>query len=247
MIIYPTIELQNGKCVSLNRGVIEDPMIWHVDPVKIAGSFADSGAEWMHVTDLDAIDGSDGNSELVAKIIRTAGIPVQLGGGFRSRDQVEYWIDKGAGRIVVGSLATRDPQLVKALAKYYPDQIVLSVDVWRGQVMMDGWRRASAFTPESFIQAYANTPFAAIVVTDVDADVDNTDGSIGLITGIAESTRTPIIGSGFVRNVDDISRLQLLRSVSGVLIGRALFRKDVDLVEALAAATDRVERQAEFI
>ena len=144
MIVYPTIELQHGRCVSLNRGRIDEPMIWHVDPVDTARGFAEAGAEWMHLTDFDAIEGRDENSDLVEQIIRSAGIPVQLAGGFRTAAGVERWIDKGVGRIVISSLATRDPNTVKELAKRHPDQIVLSVDVWKGQVMVDGWRTVSA-------------------------------------------------------------------------------------------------------
>ncbi len=117
MIVYPMIELQHGRCVSLNRGRIEDPMIWHVDPVETARDYAAAGAEWMHLTDFDAIDGSEENSDLVENIIRGAGIPVQIGGGFRTAAGVEHWIDKGAGRIVIGSLAAHDPQTVKELAR----------------------------------------------------------------------------------------------------------------------------------
>ncbi len=100
MIIYPTIELHNGKCVSLTRGRLDEPFIWHVDPVETARGFAAAGAEWMHLTDINALAGDGNNNDLLEKIIRSAGIPVQLGGGFRSREVVETWIDKGAGRIV---------------------------------------------------------------------------------------------------------------------------------------------------
>ena len=99
MIIYPTIELQNGQCVSLNKGRLEEPVLWHIDPVERACGFAAAGAEWMQITDLDAIEGNFCNADLIQTIIRAAGIPVQLGGGFQSRTRVEEWIDKGVGRI----------------------------------------------------------------------------------------------------------------------------------------------------
>lgn len=246
MIIYPTIELQNGRCVSLDHGRLDAPMIWHVDPVETARGFAAAGAQWMHLTDFDAVDGSDGNAELVEEIIRAAGIPVQLGGGMRSREAAERWIDKGAGRIVVGTWAAQDPEAVRELAKYRPDQVVLAVDVWQGQVMTEGWRQASAFTPEAFIEAFGDTPFAGIVVTDVDSDMEDVEAQLGLISGLAAAAHSPVIASGVVRSVDDISRLAYIPNIAGALVGRALFRKSLDLAEALAVAQPGPEPVAEF-
>ncbi|MEM1006929.1 MAG: 1-(5-phosphoribosyl)-5-[(5-phosphoribosylamino)methylideneamino] imidazole-4-carboxamide isomerase, partial [Pseudomonadota bacterium] len=191
MRIYPTMELQNGRCVTLDKGRLEDAMIWHVNPVDTARSWSAAGAEWMHLTDFDAIEGRDTNADLVEEIIRTAEMPVQLAGGMRTREHVEHWIDKGAGRIVIGTLAAWEPNLVKELAKLYPDQIVLAVDVWNGSVMTDGWRSQSAFSPEAFIDAFADTPFAAILVTDIDSDMEDVEAQLGLISGLAQHSRTP--------------------------------------------------------
>ncbi len=245
-MIYPTMELQNGRCVTLDKGRLEDAMIWHVDPVETARSWSAAGAEWMQLTDFDAIEGRDTNASLVEEIIRSAEMPVQLAGGMRSREQVEHWIDKGAGRVVIGTLAARDPNLVKELAKLYPDQIVLAVDVWQGRVMTEGWRSQSAFTPEAFIDAFAGTPFAAILVTDIDSDMEDLDAQLGLISGLAEKSRTPIIASGVVRTADDISRLAYIHNISGAIVGRALFRKTLDLKEALSVASSAREPVAQF-
>ncbi|MCV2868522.1 1-(5-phosphoribosyl)-5-[(5-phosphoribosylamino)methylideneamino] imidazole-4-carboxamide isomerase [Defluviimonas sp. WL0002] len=247
MIIYPTIELQNGRCVSLPRGNMSEAAIWHVDPVEKAQEFAHAGAEWMHVTDFDAVAGDSQNRDLVLRIIREAGIPVQLGGGFRSRDRIEEWIDLGAGRIVVGTLAAQNPHLVKELANRHVDQIVLAVDVWQGQVMVEGWKAQSAYTAEGFINAFADTPFAGIIVTDIAADIEGADAALGMIEGIARSTRVPVIASGIVRTLDDISRLKLLGDVSGAIVGRALFNRTVDLAEALVEARPTRQQAAEFI
>lgn len=246
MMIYPTIELQGGRCVSLDKGRLDEATIWHVDPVETARGFAAAGAEWMHVTDFDAVEGRDVNTALVEEIIRSAGIPVQLGGGFRNRDSVERWIDKGAGRIVIGTLAARDPHLVRELAKYHPDQIVLAVDVWRGQVMTEGWRTPSAFTPDGFIAAFGDAPFAGIIITDIDSDMDEVDAQLGLIAGLAARAQSPVIASGVVRSVDDIARLTYVPNIAGALVGRALFRKSIDLAHALAVAQPGPEPVAEF-
>ncbi|UWQ92942.1 1-(5-phosphoribosyl)-5-[(5-phosphoribosylamino)methylideneamino] imidazole-4-carboxamide isomerase [Rhodobacteraceae bacterium M382] len=246
MMIFPTMELQNGRCVTLDKGKLDSAMIWHVDPVETARGFAAAGAEWMHLTDFNAIDGDDGNEALIEEIVRSVGIPVQLGGGMRTRDAVERWIDKGAGRIVVGTLAARDPQLVIELAKHYPDQIVLAVDVWQGQVMTEGWRQAGAFSPEDYIKAFEGVPFAGIVVTDIDSDMDDVEAQLGLISGLAATAKSPLIASGVVRSADDISRLKYLPNISGALVGRALFRKTMSLEEALEVARPTPEAVAEF-
>ncbi len=246
MIIYPTIELKDGKCVSLTRGRLQEPEIWHVDPIETARGFAEAGAHWMHVTDIDALAGGGDNNDLIEEIIRAAGIPVQLGGGFRSRDRVSQWIDKGAGRIVVGTMAAHEPDLLRELAKYFPDQMVLSVDIYQGHVMTDGWRSASAFSPEDFVRAFDNAPLAGIIVTDIDADIEEQEGRLGIISGLAAHTRHPVIARGTVRSADDVARLKYVSNISGTLIGRALMSRDVDLAEALAVAQPEPEPTATF-
>ncbi|MCG6902958.1 MAG: 1-(5-phosphoribosyl)-5-[(5-phosphoribosylamino)methylideneamino] imidazole-4-carboxamide isomerase [Rhodobacter sp.] len=247
MILYPTIELLNGRCVSLNRGRLDEPHIWHVDPVEKALEFAAAGAQWLHVTDFDAVQGSNANEALVTEIIRCAGAPVQLAGGIRTREKAERWIDQGAGRLVVGTLAAQNPGLVKALAKSFPDQIVLAVDVWQGRVMTEGWQTQSAFEPAGFMAAYSDTPLAAFLVTDIDSDIEDTDASLGLISGLANATKTPLIASGLVRALDDISRLKYVRNVAGAIVGRALFRKAFTLEEAMAVVAQAPEPVADFI
>ncbi len=247
MMIYPTMELLDGRCVSLTRGRIEEAAIWHVDPVETARSWAATGAEWMHLTDFDGVDGGDGNADIVSQIIRTVGMPVQLAGGFRTADSVARWIDKGAGRIVISTLAAQDPMTVKALAKSYPDQIVLSVDVWKGRVMINGWRQESSFSPDSFIKAFNDAPLAGIVVTDIESDIADYDAQLGVVSGLASVARAPVIASGVVRTIDDVARLKYVPNISGAIIGRALMQKTVDLKEALDLARPEPEPVAEFI
>lgn len=246
MIIYPTLEILNGKSVSLTRGRLEEPVIWHVDPVETARQFAAAGAEWMHVTDMNALIGDGNNDALIEEIIRAARIPVQLGGGFRSRERVGHWIDRGAGRVVIGTMATHDPDLVKELAKRHPDQIVLAVDMFQGHVMTEGWRKYSALEPDSFVAAFDNEPLAGIIVTDIDADIEDQDGQLGVISGLASKTRHPVIARGTIRSTDDVSRLKYVYNIAGTIIGRALLSKDVDLAEALAVARPEPEKVAEF-
>jgi phosphoribosylformimino-5-aminoimidazole carboxamide ribotide isomerase len=247
MMIYPTIELQNGRCVSLHRGRIEEPQIWHVDPIAKAKGFAADGAEWLHVTDLDWVVGGDGNAAIIEDIILHCGIPVQLGGGFRSLDAIANWIDKGAGRIVVSSLAAQNPDIVKQAAKRFPDQIVVAVDVFQGQLMTNGWRDTAAITPADFMAAFDEDPLAAFIVTDIDADIEDSDGSLGVISHLADGARAPVIARGLSRSLDDIARLKYVQHISGAIIGRALFDKTIALSDALAVANARPGPTAEFI
>jgi len=247
MILYPMIELLDGRCVSLFRGRTDEPHIWHLDPVEKAKSFAKSGAEWLQITDFDAMSGDERNTDLIREIIRTVGIPVQLGGGFRSLERIAEWIDHGAGRIIVGTLALHQPALVKEAAKLFPDQIVLAVDVFEGVVVSDGWRQKSAFTPSAFLKAFENDPFASIIVTDIDANIGDAEDSIALITQLAGEAKTQVIARGLSRTLDDLSRLKYVPFVSGALIGRALFDGSIDLEAALEVVKPEIEKRAQFI
>ncbi len=247
MIIYPTIELLNGSCVSLFRGRLEEPHIWHVNPLEKTRSFADAGADWITITDFDAMNGSDQNSGLIEEIILQAGASVQLGGGFRSIGQITDWIERGAGRIVVGTLAVIAPDVVKQAAKMYPDQIVISVDVFQGSVMSDGWRNPSAITPQSFVQTFEKDPIAAIIVTDIDANLEEADDSLALVTELAGIAKAPVIARGLSRSLDDLARLKYVPHISGAIISRALFDQSIDLDEAVALAAEAPEETAEFI
>lgn len=244
MDIYPGIELLDGRCVSLYRGRLDEPQIWHVNPVEKARSYFDNGATWINVTDFDAIAGDEKNTDLIQEIIQHCGASIQLGGGFRSLQRISEWIDRGAGRIVVGTLAVMAPDIVKQAAKLYPDQIVLAVDVYKGSLMSDGWRQPSAIDPAVFIKTFENDPLAAIIVTDIDADLEEADDSLALITKYAGLAKAPVIAHGLSRNMDDIARLKYVPHVSGAIINRALFNQDINLEEAFQLAAIQEETAA---
>ena len=247
MIIYPYIALRGGRCVNLLRGRIDEPVTYDADPVETAVEFAHAGAEWLHVVDLDAVAGDGSNAELIREIIRQAGAPVMVGGGIRSAEQVREWSDAGAGRMVFGTAAVRSPQMVKELSYAYPDQIVISVDVWQGQVTIDGWREQTAFDPIDFVKQYAGWPLSQIIFTDIDRDLDLPESSLALVTKLASETSTPVIASGLARSLDDISALKYLYNISGAIVGRALFEGTFTLEEALEVATPTPEPIAAFV
>jgi phosphoribosylformimino-5-aminoimidazole carboxamide ribotide isomerase len=247
MIIYPNITLRGGRCVNLVRGRIDEPIVFDADPVETAVSYAHAGAEWLHVVDLDAIAGDGSNGEIIREIIRRANAPVMVGGGIRSAEQVREWCDAGAGRMVFGTAAVRAPQMVKELSYAYPDQIVISVDVWQGNVVVDGWRETTAFEAVDFVQQFAGWPLSQIIFTDIDRDLDLPESSFALITKLASETSTPVIANGLARSLDDLSALKYLYNISGAIVGRALFEGAYTLEEALELAVPEPEPIASLV
>ncbi|MEM7178373.1 MAG: 1-(5-phosphoribosyl)-5-[(5-phosphoribosylamino)methylideneamino] imidazole-4-carboxamide isomerase [Pseudomonadota bacterium] len=246
MIIYPKIQLKNGRCVSAPLVGGGEPAIWHLDPVEKAKSFAEAGAEWMQVTDMDAIAATGSNAELIKEIIRKAGIPVQVTGGIRSMERVHQWAEAGAGHMVIGTAAVRNPDFLRQAASHYPDQIVLAVDVLDGHVMIEGRTEATTFEPIDFVKAFERVPLAAVLCTDIDRKNEAPGSSIALTTSLAEATATPVISAGLVKTIDDVSRLKYVYNIAGAVIGRSLFSQDIDLTDAIHVARAEPERVAEF-
>lgn len=248
MMIYPTLEVQRGRCVSLHRGRLEAPRAWPGDPVETACRFAAAGASWLHVTDLDAVERAETtNAALLREIIRAVRIPVQVAGGMGTMDRIAEWLDAGAGRVVIGTTAVADPGFVHRAARRWPDAVVLAVDVMGGRVMAGGWRTKTAFAPVDFVGWFAADPLAAVVVTDIDADIDAADASLSRVTAVAGAATQPVIARGTIRGLDDISRLKYVPRVHGTMIGRALMDGSVDLGRALAVAESPREAVAPFL
>ena len=199
------------------------------------------------MVDLDAVAGTGSNAGLIRDIIRQAGTQVQVAGGIRSAEQVREWFDAGAGRMVFGTAAVRAPRMVKELSYAYPDQIAVAVDVWQGNVTIDGWREQTAFDPIDFVKQFAGWPVSQIIFTDIDHDLELPESSLALITKLASETATPVIASGLARSLDDISALKYLYNISGAIVGRPLFEGVFTLEEALELAAPSPEPIAEFV
>jgi len=247
MIIYPYIALRDGRCVNLRHGRIDEPITFDADPLETAKAYGQSGAEWLHVVDLDAVAGSGSNSDLIRDIIRQTSASVQVAGGIRSADSVRDWSDAGAGRMVFGTAAVQAPRMVKELSYAYPDQIAVSIDVWQGKVVIDGWRESTAFGAIDFVKQFDGWPLSQIIFTDIDRDLEQPDSNLSLITKLASETSTPVIASGFARSLDEISALKYLYNISGAIVGWALFEGVFTLEEALSVASASPEPIAEFV
>ncbi len=238
MIIYPDIELQNGKCVNLVRGQMDQPVVYDVDPLEAARKFAAEGAEWLHVIDLDAVDegGGNGNCDLVCALIKAVPVPIQVAGGIRSMNAVDWWMEQGAGRVVVGTAAVKDPSFVREACTKYPGKITVSVDSRDGKVVIEGWRETTMFSPLEFARQFEAMDVAGLIFTDIDRDDDLPDSSLAATTEIATEVILPVIASGTVKTLDDVSTLRYLPNIAGAITGRALFGGTFTLPEAIEVA-----------
>ena len=237
MIIYPDIELHNGKCVNLKHGSIEDPTIFEISPEEAAKKFEDGGAEWLHVVDLDGVFEHLGeNSEIIKKIISKSNIPVQVGGGIRSLSSADWWMDNGASRIVLGTAAVVDQRLVEVLCSKYADKVVISIDARDGNAVSHGWKNTSAFTALELAKRFERSGVAAIIYTDIDRYDELAESSMANTTQMGTALSCPVISSGTIRNIDDISMLANLPNISGAVTGWALFHEKISIEDAVEVA-----------
>ncbi len=247
MIIYPDLELRKGRLVNLIRNRIESPVIYDLDPVEAAHDLARQGAAWLHVVDLDAVFNEGENNDIIRKIIRTASCSVQVGGGIRSMEKVHGWMDAGAARVVIATAAVKYPHFVMAAATAYPDSVVVSIDARGGRVLVDGWTEATIFTPGDFVHQFDNVGLAAIIYTDIDRDEDFPGSTMAHATSLAAKIRTPVIVSGVVKTLDDISTLSYLPNIAGAITSRALFGGAFTFAQANAIAVERHAQAAPLL
>ncbi len=240
MIIFPDIELQNGKCVNLVRGQMDQPVVYDRDPVAAAKAFAEEGAEWLHVVDLDAVAKKEvNNAALIEEIIDTVHIPVQVAGGIGTHHEIDHWFERGASRVVVATAAVVEPRMVIEAASHHPGKIVISVDARGGQVVIEGWKKTTAWTPLEFARQFETAGLAGIIFTDIDRDDELPESSLAATTDLATELIVPVIASGTVKVLDDISTLHYLPNIAGAIVGRALFNGVFTLPEAIEVVRSR--------
>ena len=247
MIIYPKIELQNGKVVQLKGGDMQQPVEYGTSAMDAAKEFVQAGAEYLHVVDLDGVaQGGQHNAEQICEIIDHAGVPVQVAGGIRTMNTLQWWMDHGATRAVLGTAVVNDPHFVREACKYYPDKIIISIDAKNDQVVVDGWTRPTAYTPLELAKSLEQAGVAAVIYTDIDSAHDLPETSFAMTTQMATDLDIPVFSSGVARTLDDVSTLSNLPNISGVVIGRALFDHEIDLNEAIEIGKTKPTK-AEFI
>lgn len=240
MIIYPAIDLKNGRCVRLVQGDMTRDTVYNEDPAAQAHEWARTGFSWLHVVDLDgAVHGAPENHHAVREIIQAVDIPVQLGGGIRTHAQIEHWLSEGVSRVILGTAAVRDPDLVRTACREYPGQIAVGIDALDGEVMVEGWVDGSNIQAVELAGHFEDAGVAAIIYTDIDRDGTGKGINIEATKSLAASTDIPVIASGGAGSLDDIKAVKaaaVSHGLSGVIVGKAFYDKRIDPHAALNTA-----------
>ncbi|MSP68524.1 MAG: 1-(5-phosphoribosyl)-5-[(5-phosphoribosylamino)methylideneamino]imidazole-4-carboxamide isomerase [Alphaproteobacteria bacterium] len=235
MILYPAIDLKDGACVRLVRGAMESATVFSDDPAAQARAFAAAGAEWLHVVDLNgAIKGRPVNGTAVRAIVAAVGMPVQLGGGIRDAATIERWLASGVTRVILGTVAVRDPELVRRTCREHPGRIVVGIDARGGQVLVQGWTEASTIGAVELARRFEDAGVAAVIHTNIDHDGAMLGPDVAGTAALARAVGLPVIASGGVRNLADLDALKAEDVIAGVVVGRALYDGTLDLRAAIA-------------
>jgi phosphoribosylformimino-5-aminoimidazole carboxamide ribotide isomerase len=236
MEIWPAIDLKDGEVVRLAEGDMARATVYGRDPAAAAAGFRAAGATRLHVVDLDgAFAGESRNADAVAAILAATDAEVQVGGGIRSGEAIDRWIDRGVGRVVLGTIALEAPELVRAAARRHPGRIVVAVDARDGRVATRGWAALSDLTAIDVGRRFADAGVAALLYTDVARDGLLRGPNLEATEALAAAVPIPVLASGGVGSLDDLARLRAARGIAGVVIGRALYEGRFTLAQALAA------------
>lgn len=236
--LFPAIDLKDGQCVRLIQGNMNQATVFSSSPAAQAKAFEDMGFEYLHVVDLNgAFAGQSENRQSVTDILSAVSMPVQLGGGIRTLEHVERWLEAGISRLILGTIAVRDPDFVKACAKAHPGRIAVGIDARDGFVAVEGWAEVSDLNAVDLAKAFEDSGVAAMIVTDIGRDGLKTGVNVHLTAELANAVSIPVIASGGVRSVEDITSLRASGApIAGSILGRALYDGDIDPKAALDAA-----------
>ena len=229
--LYPAIDLRHGRCVRLHQGDFDQETVYGDDPVAVARSFAEAGAPWVHVVDLDASRRDGSNRDLVVAVAKEAGIPVQTGGGVRDGSLLE----EGVQRVVLGSVAVEEPHLVRELGERHPGRVAVGLDHRDGEVRTRGWEEGSGRNLLDLVKELEGDHVAAFIVTDISRDGVLAGPDVEGYARLLATTSVPIIASGGVGTLDDLRALAALDGLSGVIVGKAIYERRFTVAEALAA------------
>ena len=239
MILYPAIDLKDGQCVRVLHGDLTTATVFNASPADQARQFVESGFHWVHVVDLNgAVQGRAINEKAVEAILENVSIPIQLGGGIRSMKDVERWIEAGVSRVILGTIAVTDPEVVKAAARQWPEQIAVSVDVRKGKVATQGWTESSDLDAVTVSRRFEDAGVGALIITDIDRDGTVMGFNVEAFGAIADAVNIPVIAAGGLASVQDIVRLRAHTGVpiAGAVLGRALYNGAISPAEALKVA-----------
>ena len=239
MILFPAIDLKDGKCVRLLRGDMARATVFNDSPAAQAKAFAQAGCEWLHLVDLNgAIEGKPVNDAAVSNILKSVSIPVQLGGGIRDLATIGTWLKKGINRVILGTVALKNPALVKDACKQFPGRIVVGIDARDGLVAVEGWAKTSEVRALDLALKFEDCGVSAIVYTDIDRDGTSVGLNVESTVDLAYALTTPVIASGGVSAITDLEELkrEAGAGIEGVICGRALYDGRIDVKAALKLA-----------
>ena len=239
MILYPAIDLKGGRCVRLLRGDLSEATVFNDDPADQASKFAKQGFQWLHVVDLDgAVEGRSVTASAVAAILRAVSIPVQIGGGLRNMSSIAAWIEQGVSRVILGTAAVRDPELVRAAAAAFPEQVAVGIDLRDGRAAVDGWLETSDVSGIDLARRFEDAGVCALIVTDISRDGALQGVNIEAVGAVADAVHIPVIASGGIAGLSDIHGLKARTGapIAGAVLGKALYTGALLAGEALAAA-----------
>jgi len=232
MTIYPAIDIRGGKCVRLKQGRYDDITIFSDDPVKMALQFQNAGAKYLHVVDLDAARGDSDNREIIKAIAKELGIPVQVGGGIRTMADIEEVLGFGVSRVIIGTSAVKDPEMVKEAVEKFGNRIAVGIDARNSFVAIEGWEKTSQLKAVEHAKNMEALGVQTIVYTDIATDGMLAGPNILAMSEMVRKVRIDVIASGGVASLKDIRRLKEV-GVAGVIVGKAIYTGDVDLRKAL--------------
>ncbi|WP_350335758.1 1-(5-phosphoribosyl)-5-[(5-phosphoribosylamino)methylideneamino]imidazole-4-carboxamide isomerase [Coralliovum pocilloporae] len=236
MILFPAIDLKDGQCVRLKLGDMDQATVFNDNPGAQAKAFQDQGFEWLHVVDLNgAFAGESVNGAAVEAILASTTNPVQLGGGIRDLAGIETWLEKGIRRVILGTVAVRDPDLVREACRLFPGRVAVGIDAKGGNVAVEGWAETSELTAIDLAKQFEDAGVAAIIYTDIDRDGILKGLNIPSTLALAEAVSIPVIASGGLASIDDIKRLLEpdCAKLEGAISGRALYDGRLDPKETM--------------
>ena len=236
MILYPAIDIKDGVCVRLLRGDMSAATIFNTDPADQGRAFAEAGFEWLHIVDLNgAVEGRPVNADAVAAILEAVDMPAQLGGGIRDMETIERWLDAGIRRVILGTVALANPDLVMTACKRHPGRVAVGIDARDGRVAIEGWSKTSDVRALDLALKFEDAGVAAIIYTDINRDGAMSGVNIEATVDLAFALTTPVIASGGVSSVSDLLELKANQEtgIDGVICGRALYDGRIEPAEAL--------------
>lgn len=236
MILYPAIDLKGGQCVRLYKGEMDQATVFNDNPAAQARAFQDAGCEWLHLVDLNgAFAGEPVNGAAVEAILKETNVPAQLGGGIRDMPTIEAWLSKGLQRVILGTIAVENPDLVREAAKTFPGHVAVGIDARNGMVATKGWAEETDVEVTDLARQFEDAGISAIIYTDINRDGAMQGPNVEATAALANAVSIPVIASGGVSSLNDLRALKASGApLNGAISGRALYDGAIDLAEALA-------------